>query len=70
MKLKQHKRLICYFTKRGFHAVREVGSAPLDLPLRMIWGGAGTLMLGDCEAILSTSSNLWRSSKSLELKSF
>ncbi len=47
----QHKSLIRYFTKRGFKTVREVGSSPLDLPLRMVWGGAGSLMVGECSQI-------------------
>ncbi len=59
---KQHEVLVKYFTKRGFLKVREVGSSPLDLPLRMIWGGAGILMLGDCSNVLSINLKLWHSS--------
>ena len=44
----QHARLIRYFRRRKFHHIREVSSSLLDLPLRMVWGGAGSLMVGDC----------------------
>ena len=46
-----HKKLVRYFQKKGFEPTREVGSKPLDLPLRMVWGGGGTLMSGECELI-------------------
>ena len=46
------KKLVRYFRKIGFHIIREVGSSPGDLFIRLIWGGAGTLMRGDCEDIL------------------
>ena len=32
--------------------MKEVGSSPVDLLLRLIWGGAGTLMNGECTYIL------------------
>jgi len=32
--------------------VKEVGSSPVDLLLRLVWGGAGTLMNGECISIL------------------
>ena len=35
-----------------FKIVKEVGSSPVDLLLRLVWGGAGTLMNGDCISIL------------------
>ena len=37
----------------GFKVVKEVGSSPIDLFLRLIWGGAGTLMRGDCFFVLN-----------------
>ena len=40
----QHKILQRYFRRRGFDIVRTVGSSPMDLPLRLIWGGAGAFM--------------------------
>tara|TARA_Y100000589_G_C27161245_1_gene632851 strand:- start:756 stop:1265 length:510 start_codon:yes stop_codon:yes gene_type:complete len=42
------KKLIRYFKLIGFEVVKEVGSSPSDLFLRLVWGGAGTLMKGDC----------------------
>ena len=44
----QHRRLVRYFRRLGFEAVRELGAAPADLPVRLIWGGSGLLMRGDC----------------------
>tara|TARA_B100000214_G_scaffold332478_1_gene274014 strand:+ start:226 stop:726 length:501 start_codon:yes stop_codon:yes gene_type:complete len=55
----QHKVLQRYFRKRGFHTLRNVGSSPLDLPLRLVWGGAGALMVGDCEKVLDRSYRNW-----------
>ncbi len=55
----QHKKLIRYFQKRGFKNVRDVGSAPLDWPLRIIWGGSGSLMIASCEEVYKTSCQLW-----------
>jgi len=46
------KKLVRYFKLIGFKIVKEVGSSPLDLLLRLIWGGAGTLMNGECDSIL------------------
>ena len=46
------KKLVRYFNIIGFKVVKEVGSSPIDLFLRLIWGGAGTLMKGDCPYIL------------------
>ena len=47
------KRLVRYFKIIGFKVVKEVGSSPIDLFLRLIWGGAGTLMKGDCCYVLN-----------------
>ena len=46
------KKLVRYFKLIGFKIVKEVGSSPVDLLLRLVWGGAGTLMNGDCIYIL------------------
>ena len=46
------KKLVRYFRLIGFRAIKEVGSSPSDLLLRLIWGGAGTLMKGDCKKIM------------------
>ena len=46
-------KLIRYFKIIGFKIVKEVGSSPIDLSLRLVWGGAGTLMKGDCYHILN-----------------
>tara|TARA_Y100001968_G_scaffold329324_1_gene378427 strand:- start:58 stop:567 length:510 start_codon:yes stop_codon:yes gene_type:complete len=57
---KKHKILVRYFINHGFKAVRDIGSSPADLPLRMIWGGSGLLMNGNCSDILSISEENWR----------
>jgi hypothetical protein len=54
----QHRRLVRYFRRLGFSASREVGAAAADLPLRLVWGGAGLLMRGDCAEGLERA---WRS---------
>jgi hypothetical protein len=54
----QHRRLVRYFRRLGFSAIREVGAAAADLPLRLVWGGAGLLMRGDCAEGLERA---WRS---------
>ena len=46
------KKLVRYFKLIGFKIVKEVGSSPVDLLLRLVWGGAGTLMNGECNYIL------------------
>jgi len=46
------KKLVRYFKIIGFTIIKEVGSSPIDLFLRLVWGGAGTLMKGDCFHIL------------------
>jgi hypothetical protein len=45
---KQHRRLVRYFRQLGFEPLRELGAGPTDLALRLIWGGSGLLMRGDC----------------------
>jgi hypothetical protein len=44
----QHRRLVRYFERLGFRAERELGAGPLDLGPRLLWGGSGLLMEGDC----------------------
>jgi hypothetical protein len=44
----QHRRLVRYFRRLGFEPVRELGAGPLDLAPRLLWGGSGLLMQGDC----------------------
>ncbi len=46
------KKLVRYFKIIGFKIVKEVGSSPVDLLLRLVWGGAGTLMSGECISIM------------------
>lgn len=52
---RQHRRLVRYFERLGFQPVRELGSAAWDLPARLIWGGSGLLMRGDCREVLRRS---------------
>lgn len=51
----QHRRLVRYFQQLGFTPLRELGAAPGDLPARLLWGGSGLLMRGDCRAGLERS---------------
>ena len=44
----QHRRLVRYFRQLGFEALRPIGARAGDLPPRLVWGGAGLLMRGDC----------------------
>ena len=55
----QHEILQRYFRRRGFNTVRKVGSSPLDLPLRLVWGGAGAFMVGNCEKVFERSYRSW-----------
>ena len=59
----QHEILIRYFQQKGFKIVREVGSSPLDLPFRMVWGGAGSLMVSNCLDVYNVSCHLWEKSQ-------
>ena len=54
----QHQRLVRYFQRLGFEPVRPVGAALVDLPLRLVWGGSGLLMRGDCSEGLRRCSRL------------
>jgi hypothetical protein len=53
----QHRRLVRYFSRLGFEPLRELGAGPLDLAPRLVWGGSGLLMQGDCSEGLGRS---WR----------
>ena len=64
---RQHECLVRYFLRRGFQVIKEVGSAPNDLPLRMIWGGSGALMVAECTEVFKKSFQLWQASDSFEL---
>tara|TARA_B100000700_G_scaffold234265_1_gene259655 strand:- start:392 stop:892 length:501 start_codon:yes stop_codon:yes gene_type:complete len=55
----QHKVLQRYFRMRGFKTVRNVGSSFFDLPLRLVWGGAGAFMVANCEDVLHRSYRSW-----------
>ncbi|MEA5442301.1 hypothetical protein [Cyanobium gracile] len=52
---RQHRRLRRYFRRLGFTPLRELGGGPLDLAPRLVWGGAGLLMRGDCDEGLQRS---------------
>ena len=56
----QHRRLVRYFRRLGFEPIRDVGAAAADLPLRLVWGGAGLLMRGDCAEGLERA---WRAAQ-------
>jgi hypothetical protein len=46
---RQHARLVRYFQQRGFGPHRQLGAAVPDLTRRLLWGGSGLLMVGDCQ---------------------
>ncbi len=52
---RQHARLVRYFRGLGFEPLRPIGAAPADLPARLVWGGSGLLMRGDCAKGLERS---------------
>ncbi|MEB3165833.1 MAG: hypothetical protein VKO65_04110 [Cyanobacteriota bacterium] len=51
----QHRRLVRYFRQLGFRPLRELGAGAADLAPRLLWGGAGLLMRGDCAEGLARS---------------
>ena len=59
---RQHQRLLRYFRRLGFDSIRPVEAALWDLPLRLVWGGAGMLMTGECTRIQAISQRRWRQS--------
>jgi hypothetical protein len=47
------QRLVIYYRRLGFEAIREIGDGGLgDLPHLLVWGGAGMLMAGQVEPML------------------
>ena len=59
---RQHRRLVRYFQQRGFSSVRRVDAAVWDLPLRLVWGGAGLLMRAEVDQVLQRSLRGWTQS--------
>jgi hypothetical protein len=59
---RQHRRLVRYFRGLGFTPLRELGSAPVDWVPRLLWGGSGLLMEGDCADTLPRCLRRWRAS--------
>lgn len=59
---RQHRRLVRYFRGLGFEPVRELGSAPADWGPRLLWGGSGLLMEGDCAKTLQRCARRWQGS--------
>ena len=59
---RQHRRLVRYFRGLGFAPQRELGSAPGDWGARLLWGGSGLLMEGDCVDTIRRCARRWRSS--------
>ena len=56
---RQHRRLVRYFRQLGFEPLRELGAGPADLAPRLLWGGGGLLMRGDCaEGLLRSARRL------------
>ena len=51
----QHRRLVRYFQQLGFQPLRPLGGGAGDLAPRLLWGGAGLLMEGDCKEGLRRS---------------
>jgi hypothetical protein len=61
---KQHRRLVRYFRQLGFEPLRELGAGLTDLAPRLIWGGSGLLMRGDCaEGLVRSVRRLGRGGK-------
>ena len=63
---RQHHLLVRYFRQRGFLAIRKVGAAPMDFPLRLVWGGAGELMVAKCSEVLERSVRRWQVCQDLD----
>lgn len=50
-----HRKLVMYYKRLGFRAVREVtGDSLLDVPHMLVWGGAGTRMDASIPAFLDS----------------
>lgn len=52
---RQHAVLARYFRQLGFGPLRELGAGVADLAPRLVWGGSGLLMRGDCAEVLRRS---------------
>ncbi len=57
---RQHRRLVRYFRGLGFAPLRELGASPADWGPRLLWGGSGLLMEGDCEETVRRCARRWR----------
>lgn len=57
---RQHRRLVRYFRALGFEPLRELGSAPADWGPRLIWGGSGLVMEGDCSETIRRCARRWQ----------
>ena len=55
----QHKILVRYFLGKGFNLIKTIGTSIGDLPLRLVWGGSGVLMLGECKNVLTKNLHSW-----------
>jgi hypothetical protein len=64
---RQHRRLVRYFRGLGFAPLRVLGSAPGDWGPRLLWGGSGLLMQGDCGETIRRCARRWRASQGLHL---
>ena len=58
-----HAKLTRYFRWQGFNTIKDVGSSPTDLPLRLVWGGAGSLMVANCQEVLQKNYLRWVNKK-------
>ena len=65
---KQHKRLVRYYRQVGFQVVKYVGDGFQDIPDRLIWGGAGTLMNGNINTFCEKWTNLMKSLQERRMK--
>ncbi|MEB3316583.1 MAG: hypothetical protein VKO39_00355 [Cyanobacteriota bacterium] len=66
---RQHRRLVRYFRGLGFAPLRELASAPGDWAPRLLWGGSGLLMEGDCAETIRRCARRWRATQGLHLSS-
>lgn len=57
---RQHRRLVRYFRSLGFTPLRTLGSSPADWAPRLLWGGSGLLMEGDCGETVRRCARRWR----------
>jgi hypothetical protein len=57
---RQHRRLVRYFRSLGFSPLRELGASPMDWLPRLLWGGSGLLMEGDCGETIDRCAQRWR----------